>query len=102
MTGAAARHTAGTGLGALAVLLASVLWGTTGTAATLSLLEPAVAAVFAVLVVGEHLPALGWTGIALVIACLGAPTALSRPARVRTAARRSPAPRRTPARRGPS
>lgn len=45
------------------------------TATTLSLLEPAVAAVFAVLVVGEHLPALGWTGIALVIACLGVLTA---------------------------
>ncbi|WP_405851094.1 DMT family transporter [Streptomyces sp. NBC_01369] len=53
------------------------------TATTLSLLEPAVAAVFAVLVVGEHLPALGWTGIALVIACLGVLTAPSR--RLRTA-----------------
>ncbi|MEE1769671.1 DMT family transporter [Streptomyces sp. JV185] len=52
------------------------------TATTLSLLEPAVAAVFAVLVVGEHLPALGWTGIALVIACLGVLTAPSRPVRV--------------------
>ncbi|MFJ2589593.1 DMT family transporter [Streptomyces sp. NPDC087538] len=51
------------------------------TATTLSLLEPAVAAVFAVLVVGEHLPALGWTGIALVIACLGVLTAPSRPSR---------------------
>jgi DME family drug/metabolite transporter len=40
------------------------------TATTLSLLEPAVAAVLAVLVVGERLPAAGWTGIALVIACL--------------------------------
>ncbi|MGA5895834.1 hypothetical protein [Streptomyces venetus] len=40
------------------------------TAITLSLLEPAVAAVLAVLVVGERLPATGWTGIALVIACL--------------------------------
>ncbi|MET7689057.1 EamA family transporter [Streptomyces sp. NPDC005483] len=40
------------------------------TATTLSLLEPAVAAVLAVLVVGERLPALGWIGIALVIACL--------------------------------
>ncbi|MEU0626242.1 EamA family transporter [Streptomyces sp. NPDC005989] len=51
------------------------------TATTLSLLEPAVAAVFAVLVVGEHLPALGWTGVALVIACLGVLTAPSRPSR---------------------
>ncbi|WRY93577.1 DMT family transporter [Streptomyces sp. NBC_00481] len=40
------------------------------TATTLSLLEPAVAAVLAVLVVGERLPATGWTGIALVITCL--------------------------------
>ncbi|MFI9628713.1 DMT family transporter [Streptomyces sp. NPDC052042] len=47
------------------------------TATTLSLLEPAVAAVFAVLVVGEHLPALGWAGIVLVIACLGVLTAPS-------------------------
>ncbi|MFF8732627.1 DMT family transporter [Streptomyces sp. NPDC015171] len=40
------------------------------TATTLSLLEPAVAAVLAVLVVGERLPAAGWAGIALVVACL--------------------------------
>ncbi|MCX5084086.1 DMT family transporter [Streptomyces sp. NBC_00401] len=40
------------------------------TATTLSLLEPAVAAVLAVLVVGELLPPAGWLGIALVIACL--------------------------------
>ncbi|MGW4825861.1 DMT family transporter, partial [Streptomyces sp. NPDC004227] len=40
------------------------------TATTLSLLEPAVAAVLAVLVVGERLPTTGWVGIALVIACL--------------------------------
>lgn len=40
------------------------------TATTLSLLEPAVAALLAVLIVGERLPAAGWTGIALVIACL--------------------------------
>ncbi|MFJ8534014.1 DMT family transporter [Streptomyces sp. NPDC093591] len=45
------------------------------TATTLSLLEPAVAAVLAVLVVGERLPATGWMGIALVIACLGVLTA---------------------------
>ncbi|MEV8108718.1 DMT family transporter [Streptomyces sp. NPDC088135] len=62
------------------------------TATTLSLLEPAVAAVFAVLVVGEHLPALGWTGIALVIACLGVLTAPSRPARVRAPGAAAPAP----------
>ncbi|MFD7774631.1 DMT family transporter [Streptomyces sp. NPDC059753] len=40
------------------------------TATTLSLLEPAVAAVLAVLVVGELLPPAGWLGIVLVIACL--------------------------------
>lgn len=40
------------------------------TATTLSLLEPAVAAVLAVLVVGERLPLLGWGGIALVVGCL--------------------------------
>ncbi|MEU6537115.1 DMT family transporter [Streptomyces sp. NPDC047000] len=45
------------------------------TATTLSLLEPAVAAVLAVLVVGERLPAAGWAGIALVIACLTVLTA---------------------------
>ncbi|MGW3658905.1 hypothetical protein ACWD6R_25940 [Streptomyces sp. NPDC005151] len=33
---------------------------------------------FAVLVVGEHLPALGWTGVVLVIACLGVLTVPSR------------------------
>ncbi|MFB7213771.1 DMT family transporter [Streptomyces sp. NPDC056255] len=65
------------------------------TATTLSLLEPAVAAVFAVLVVGEHLPALGWTGIALVIACLGVLTAPSRPSR-RLRAAKTPEPEREP------
>ncbi|MFE6685713.1 DMT family transporter [Streptomyces sp. NPDC057743] len=52
------------------------------TATTLSLLEPAVAAVLAVLVVGEHLPPPGWTGIALVVGCLAVlttPTSASRP-----------------------
>ncbi|MFF0895996.1 DMT family transporter [Streptomyces sp. NPDC003278] len=47
-------------------------------ATTLSLLEPAVAAVLAVLVVGERLPALGWTGIAFVILCLAVLTAPTR------------------------
>ncbi|MFF1546592.1 DMT family transporter [Streptomyces sp. NPDC058291] len=40
------------------------------TATTLSLLEPAVAAVLAVLIVGERLPVTGWAGITLVITCL--------------------------------
>jgi DME family drug/metabolite transporter len=52
-----------------------------GVATTLSLLEPAVAAVLAVLVVGERLPAAGWLGIAGVIACLVVLTAPARPAR---------------------
>ncbi|MFF1646186.1 DMT family transporter [Streptomyces sp. NPDC058240] len=72
------------------------------TATTLSLLEPAVAAVFAVLVVGEHLPALGWTGIALVIACLGVLTAPTRPVRVRGGAAASPAPTPATAPAGPA
>ncbi|MFF3200745.1 DMT family transporter [Streptomyces sp. NPDC002962] len=50
------------------------------TATTLSLLEPAVAAVLAVLVVGERLPPLGWTGVALVVGCLAVLTAPTRSA----------------------
>lgn len=57
-------------------------WGLThvpaSTATTLSLLEPAVAAVLAVLVVGERLPLLGWAGIALVVGCLAVLTTPSR------------------------
>ncbi|MFK0295242.1 DMT family transporter [Streptomyces sp. NPDC090442] len=73
------------------------------TATTLSLLEPAVAAVLAVLVVGEHLPPLGWAGIALVVGCLAVlttPTPAPRPrlsprpmpARASSAARQGAAP----------
>lgn len=50
------------------------------TATTLTLLEPAVAAVLAVLVVGERLPAAGWVGVGLVVACLAV---LTVPARAR-------------------
>lgn len=39
-------------------------------ATTLTLLEPAVAAVLAVVIVGERLPVLGWTGISLILVCL--------------------------------
>ncbi|MFF4489857.1 DMT family transporter [Streptomyces sp. NPDC001544] len=53
------------------------------TATTLSLLEPAVAAVLAVLVIGERLPVAGWLGIALVVACLAVLTAPAPPARRR-------------------
>ena len=67
-------------------------WGLTrvpaSTATTLSLLEPAVAAVLAVLVVGERLPVLGWAGIGLVFGCLAVFTA---PARAGTPGRREPA-----------
>jgi len=48
------------------------------TATTLSLLEPAVAAVLAVLVVGERLPLLGWAGTLLIVGCLAVLTAPSR------------------------
>ncbi|MGW1587853.1 DMT family transporter [Streptomyces sp. NPDC002386] len=65
------------------------------TATTLSLLEPAVAAVLAVLVVGERLPAAGWSGIALVVMCLAVLTA---PTGARPLARGEPAhPGDTPA-----
>ncbi|MCM5557621.1 DMT family transporter [Pleomorphomonas sp. JP5] len=39
-------------------------------ATTITLLEPVVAAALAVIVVGERLPAMGWIGVALVVACL--------------------------------
>jgi len=39
-------------------------------ATTITLFEPVVAAVLAVLIVREHLTLYGWTGVALVIACL--------------------------------
>lgn len=39
-------------------------------ATTITLFEPVVAAVLAVYVVGETLPALGWLGVALIVACL--------------------------------
>ncbi|MEU3553780.1 DMT family transporter [Streptomyces fragilis] len=53
------------------------------TATTLSLLEPAVAALLAVLVVGERLPSLGWAGILLVVACLAVLTTPTRAPRGR-------------------
>jgi drug/metabolite transporter, DME family len=40
------------------------------TATTLSLLEPAVAVILAVTVVGERLPAAGWAGLVLIAGCL--------------------------------
>jgi drug/metabolite transporter, DME family len=50
-------------------------------ATTISLFEPVFAAVLAVVVVGERLPVLGWTGIALVVACLICITAPAKAAR---------------------
>jgi DME family drug/metabolite transporter len=39
-------------------------------ATVITLLEPVVAAVLAVLIVGERLPVIGWIGVALVVGCL--------------------------------
>lgn len=39
-------------------------------ATTITLLEPAVAAVLAVMIVGERLPVMGWIGIGLILGCL--------------------------------
>jgi drug/metabolite transporter, DME family len=47
------------------------------TATTLSLLEPAIATILAVTVVGEHLPAAGWAGLTLICGCLVVLTAPS-------------------------
>lgn len=57
------------------------------TATTLSLLEPAVAAVLAVVIVGERLPGVGWAGLALIVACL---VVLTAPAAVRRGRRPGP------------
>lgn len=40
------------------------------TATTITLFEPVVAAGLAVVIVGERLPAMGWVGIVLILACL--------------------------------
>lgn len=39
-------------------------------ATTITLLEPVVAALLAVLLVGERLPPIGWAGVGLIVACL--------------------------------
>ncbi len=44
-------------------------------ATTITLLEPVIAALLAVLFVGERLPFSGWAGVALIVACLGVITA---------------------------
>jgi DME family drug/metabolite transporter len=71
------------------------------TATTLSLLEPAIATILAVLVVGERLPAAGWAGLILIAGCLvviTAPGAGFSPARLSRATRasRRAAPRSSP------
>ena len=43
---------------------------TASTATTITLFEPVVAACLAVVIVGERLPATGWAGIGLILACL--------------------------------
>jgi drug/metabolite transporter, DME family len=48
---------------------------TASTATTVSLLEPAVAALIAVVVLGEHLPPVGWLGLGLLFASLVITTA---------------------------
>lgn len=40
------------------------------TANILTLFEPVVAAVIAVLILEEHIPPIGWLGIALIMVCL--------------------------------
>ncbi|WP_336857434.1 DMT family transporter [Sinomonas albida] len=61
-------------------------WGlsrvASSTATTVSLAEPVVAAVLAVVVVGERLPWFGWAGMDLIVACL---VALALPVRRRPA-----------------
>jgi DME family drug/metabolite transporter len=61
------------------------------TATSLSLLEPAVAALIAVLVLGERLPVLGWVGMAVLLASLVVLTAPSRGQRSGTPGTGSPA-----------
>ena len=53
------------------------------TATTLTLAEPVVAALLAVTLVGERLPATGWVGIGLIILCLGIITLPARLFRLR-------------------
>jgi drug/metabolite transporter, DME family len=63
------------------------------TATTLSLLEPAIATILAVIVVGERLPAAGWAGLTLVAGCLvilTAPRASLSPARLPAGTKRLP------------
>ncbi|MEW2515845.1 DMT family transporter [Streptomyces sp. NPDC046870] len=84
LVGSWSNAAVGTYMAAIPMFTGYVLFGwglahvPASTATTLSLLEPAVAAVLAVLVVGERLPGVGWAGIALVVACLAVLTAAPR------------------------
>jgi DME family drug/metabolite transporter len=49
------------------------------TATTVSLLEPAVAALIAVTALGEHLPPIGWLGLGLLFASLFITATKTRP-----------------------
>jgi DME family drug/metabolite transporter len=49
------------------------------TATTVSLLEPAVASLIAVIVLGEHLPPMGWLGLGLLFASLVITATKTRP-----------------------
>ncbi|MEY8829993.1 DMT family transporter [Sedimentitalea sp. XS_ASV28] len=57
------------------------------TATIITLLEPVVAALLAMIVLGERLPALGWIGVAMVVICL---VILTVPVPLRLAARTAP------------
>lgn len=47
-------------------------------ATSITLLEPVIAALLAILLFGERLPPLGWPGVGLMVACLGIITVLAR------------------------
>ena len=49
------------------------------TATTLTLFEPLVAALFAVLLVGEQLAPIGWVGMVLIFVCLAVLSKTDRP-----------------------
>ncbi len=58
------------------------------TATTITLIEPVVAAMLAILVVGERLPPPGWAGVVLVVSCL---IVIAMPTRAGTSAGRAAA-----------
>lgn len=58
-------------------------------ATTITLLEPVIAALLAILFVGERLPLSGWVGVALIVACLGVITAPTKKFPISLARRRA-------------